>query len=251
MTLTPFDRTLPWLLGNWKMNGDLEALEAFDEAFAQKFGRGTTAPNARMGLALPDLLLYPATGLLSNLPISLGVQTASSAMTGAHTGETSPQLAAQMGASFVVLGHSERRADQGETSALISAKAEAALAAGLTPVICIGETLAEREAGKAKEVTLGQLEQSLPKQDAAKCFIAYEPVWAIGTGVVATPEQAQDMHALIRKALPDPTMPVLYGGSMKGSNSGELLAQPDIDGGLIGGASLKPADFLAIYQSCP
>ena len=251
MTLTPFDRTLPWLLGNWKMNGDLEALEAFDTAFAQKFGRGVDAPKARMGLAIPDLLLYPATGLLSNLPLSLGVQTASSSMSGAHTGETSPQLAAQMGARFVVLGHSERRADQGESSALVSAKATAALEAGLTPVICIGETLAEREAGKAEEITLGQLKESLPAVDAAKCFVAYEPVWAIGTGVVATPQQAQDMHALIREALPDQGMPVLYGGSMKGSNSAELLAQTDIDGGLIGGASLKPADFLAIYQTCP
>ena len=251
MTLAPLDRAQPWLLGNWKMNGDLSALDGFDAAFAQTFGRGGSALKARMGLALPDLLLYPATGMLSNLPLALGIQTAAISHAGAHTGETSPQLAANLGAQFVVLGHSERRADQGESSALVAAQAQAAVDAGLTPVICIGETLEQRQAGDAEKITLRQLAESLPARESHKAFIAYEPVWAIGTGVVATPAQAQAMHALIRRALPDQAMPVLYGGSMKGSNSAELLAQPDIDGGLIGGASLKPADFLAIYHSCP
>ena len=251
MSLAPFDRAHPWLIGNWKMNGDLTALEAFDRAFAHEFGRGGKTPKARLGLALPDLLLYPATGLLSNLPLTLGIQTASHAMGGAHTGETSPHLAASLGARFVVLGHSERRANQGETSAQIAAKAEAALAAGLSPIICVGESLAEREAGQAEAVVLAQLRVSLPSTQADKAFIAYEPVWAIGTGVVATPDQAQAMHALIRQALPTADLPILYGGSMKGENSGALLAQPDIDGGLIGGASLTPADFLAIYHTCP
>ena len=165
MTLSPYDRAHPWLLGNWKMNGDLAALEAFDLAFARRFGRGREAPKARLGLALPDLLLYPATGLLSNLPLHLGVQTASAYPNGPHTGETSPVLAQQMGAVFTVLGHSERRANQGETSALIAQKATAALNAGLTPIICVGETLAEREAGQAETIVIEQLAGSLPQSD--------------------------------------------------------------------------------------
>lgn len=238
----------PWLIGNWKLNGDLALLEDFDAVFARRFGRGGSAAQASLGLAVPDLLLYPAMGMLSNLPIELGLQTCAAAPAGAHTGETSPALAKALGASFVILGHSERRQDQGETSAQVRAKAEAALAAGLGPIICVGETLAEREAGQEFDVVLGQVRESLPA--AGQVMIAYEPVWAIGTGKVASPEQAQEMHAAIRSALPQRATPILYGGSMKGANAGELLRQPDIDGGLIGGASLNPNDFLAIYDAC-
>lgn len=236
-----------WLIGNWKMNGDLALLERFEAAMLAKFGRGHVPEQAKLAIAVPDLLLYPAMGILSGTPLSLGLQTCAGAQSGAHTGETSPTLAASLGAQFAVVGHSERRADQGETSELVRRKAEAALAAGLLPVICVGETLEQREAGRASAVVLEQIAQSCPKSGAY--LIAYEPVWAIGTGHVATPDQAQTMHAVIREALPDANTPILYGGSMKASNSGELLSQPDIDGGLIGGASLTPEDYLAIYQT--
>ena len=231
------------------MNGDLALLEAFEAAFTAQFGRGNGPAELNFGLGLPDLLLYPARGILAGLPLRLGLQTCGQVASGAHTGETSPQLAADLGADFVIVGHSERRADQGEDSALIRTKAEAAQAAGLLPIICVGETLAEREAGQAEEVTLGQVRESCPAQGAY--LIAYEPVWAIGTGKVASAGDAQAMHAAIRAILPDPTTAILYGGSMKASNAGELLAQPDINGGLIGGASLKPEDLLAIYDAAP
>ncbi len=236
-----------WLIGNWKMNGDLAALERFESGMLATFGRGQVPDRAKLALALPDLLLYPATGILSGTPLRLGIQTCGEAAFGAHTGETSPALAQALGASFVVLGHSERRADQGESSDLVRRQAETAQAAGLLPVICVGETLTEREAGKAVDIVLSQVRESCPDQGGY--LIAYEPVWAIGTGHVATPEQAQDMHAAIRGALPNSQTPILYGGSMKASNSADLLAQPDIDGGLIGGASLTPEDFLAIYET--
>jgi len=237
-----------WLIGNWKMHGDLDLLERFDAALVQRFGRGGETPGVKLGLAVPDLLLYPAMGLLSNLPIELGVQTCGARPSGAHTGETSPALATQLGAAFAILGHSERRQDQGETSASVKVKAEAALNQNLRPIICVGETLEQREAGEAEAVVLEQVRASCA--GSGGYHLAYEPVWAIGTGKVAQPEDAQAMHAAIRKILPDPSTPILYGGSMKPDNAAALLAQPDVDGGLIGGASLSPADLLAIYAAC-
>ena len=236
-----------WLIGNWKMNGDLALLERFEEALLGRFGRGQVSGRAKLALALPDLLLYPARGILSGTAISLGLQTCGAAATGAHTGETSPVLAQVLGACFVLLGHSERRINQAETCDLIRCKAEVAQAAGLLPVICVGETSAERKAGEAIKIVLSQVRDSCPEKGSY--LIAYEPVWAIGTGQGARPEQAQDMHAAIRSALPDSNTPILYGGSMDAMNAGELLAQPDIDGGLVGGASLTPEDFLAIYEA--
>lgn len=246
-----------WLLGNWKMHGDLARLERFDSLLRAHFGPHKADEGTTLGLAVPDMLLYPAKGILAGLPCLLGVQTCADQPQGAQTGETSPQLAADLGASFVVLGHSERRQGQGETSAQVRGKAEAAIAAGLTPVICVGETLAERRAGEAEPVVLAQVADSCPQ--AGDFLIAYEPIWAIGTGVVAAPADAQAMHVVIRsflKSSPDSSLdkaqrPILYGGSMKPENAADLLAQPDIDGGLIGGASLEPEDLLAIYAARP
>ena len=176
---------------------------------------------------------------------------------GAHTGDTSPYMLKDLGCSYVIVGHSERRTDHGETDAVVKAKAEAALAAGLKVVVCIGETLEEREAGKTIEVNQTQFQGSLPDGATAEnTVIAYEPVWAIGTGKVATPEQAQEVHAAIRAEIASrlgqdvaDQMRILYGGSMKPDNAADLIGQ-DIDGGLIGGASLKAEDFWGIASTC-
>ena len=239
------------------MNGDLALLERFERAFVDRFGRIRDVQKGIGGvgfaLAVPDLLLYPAQGILAGTPIQIGIQTCSKHVAGAHTGETSAQLAADLGASFVLIGHCERRQDHQESSELVYHQGEAAQACGLTPIICVGETLAERQAGKAVEVVLTQIQQSCPK--SGPYHIAYEPIWAIGTGKVARAQDAQEMHGAIRSYLRDLSTSyrggkILYGGSMKPGNAAELLAQPDIDGGLIGGASLHPEELLAIYDAC-
>ena len=178
---------------------------------------------------------------------------------GAHTGDTSAWMLKDLGCTHVIVGHSERRSDHGETDAVIKAKAEAALAAGLVAVVCIGETLAERDAGKTLDVNRRQLLGSLPDgATAANTVVAYEPVWAIGTGRTATPEQAQEVHGMLRAELVGKlgretadAMRILYGGSVNAANAAVLFSQPDIDGGLVGGASLKADDFWTIAQSAP
>jgi triosephosphate isomerase len=191
--------------------------------------------------------------------IVVGGQDCHMAEKGAHTGDTSAWMLKDAGCGAVIVGHSERRTNHGETDAIVKAKAEAALKAGLMAIVCVGETLEERDAGKTLDVNRTQVHGSLPEgATAANTVIAYEPVWAIGTGRTASPEQAQEVHAFIRGELKAKLgeeaangMRILYGGSMNAKNARDLLAQPDIDGGLIGGAALKAEDFWTIAQSCP
>jgi triosephosphate isomerase len=191
--------------------------------------------------------------------VAVGGQDCHMQEKGAHTGDISAWMLKDVGCTYVIVGHSERRTDHGETDAVVKAKAEAALAAGLTAIVCVGETLEERDAGKTLEVNRRQLQGSLPDgATGANTVIAYEPVWAIGTGRTATKEQAQEVHKMIRGELAAKigpanadSMRILYGGSMNPKNAVELLAQPDIDGGLIGGAALKAVDFWTVAQSCP
>jgi triosephosphate isomerase len=188
--------------------------------------------------------------------VTLGAQNMHDKASGAFTGEVAPPMLLDLGCRYVILGHSERRTLFGETDAIVNTKTKAALAAGLTPIVCVGETLEEREGGRTEAVVTTQINGSLAGLSAAdleKTVIAYEPVWAIGTGKVATPQQAQDVHALIRSLLAKLSSPALaaavriqYGGSVKPDNAADLAAQPDIDGALVGGASLKADDFLGI-----
>lgn len=247
----------PLIAGNWKMNG----LKADGLALAQ----GVAAKlKAEPGIGC-DLLVCPPFTLIAAVAdaaagsgLAVGGQDCHAKTSGAHTGDTSPAMLKDAGASYVILGHSERRTDHGETDAQVKAKAVAAHAAGLKAIVCIGETLAQRDAGQTLDVNRTQLRGSLPDgADAANTVIAYEPVWAIGTGRVATPEQAQEVHAAIRAELVNlvgaaeaAKMRILYGGSMKPDNAAQLIALPDVDGGLIGGASLKVDDFWAIAKSC-
>ncbi|MAR71945.1 MULTISPECIES: triose-phosphate isomerase [Halomonas] len=243
----------PLIAGNWKMNGSLSLIDTFAEALS-----GAELPQAvTLALAVP----FPYVGVArERLPqsVRLAGQTLSDQPSGAFTGEVSGAMLADVGADMVLVGHSERRTLFGEDDAAVLARVQAALGQGLTPVLCLGETLEERDAERTEAVVLGQLEavmEALDSDERARLVLAYEPVWAIGTGRTATPEQAQQVHAAIRARLERydgalaASMQVLYGGSMKPDNAAELLAQPDIDGGLIGGASLKVDDFLAICQS--
>jgi triosephosphate isomerase len=241
--------------GNWKMNGDSAASRKLVEGILA----GLSADAAAEVLVCPPFPYLAAVGVeLRGTPIALGAQNVSEHGAGAYTGEVSAGMLVDLGCSYVIVGHSERRSLYGETNGQVAAKAAAALGAGLVPVICVGETLAEREAGRTETVVSEQLDAVIAACGAeglARSVLAYEPVWAIGTGRVATPEQAQDVHAHIRQqvAATDETVAaglrILYGGSMKGENAPGLLAMPDIDGGLIGGASLKAGDFLAIIAA--
>jgi triosephosphate isomerase (TIM) len=199
----------------------------------------------------PYPYLRQAQEALAGTPIAWGAQDVSEHAAGAYTGEVSAAMLVEFGCRFVLVGHSERRQYYGDTDAAVAAKAAAALGAGLTPIVCVGETLAEREAGSTDAVVLRQLDAVLGVVGAAapKLVVAYEPVWAIGTGRTATTEQAQAVHALLRARLARGgagDVPLLYGGSVKADNATALFAMPDIDGGLIGGASLKASEFLAI-----
>ena len=196
--------------------------------------------------------------VLAGTQIGFGAQNMYHEPKGAFTGETAAPMLVDLGAKYVILGHSERRTYFKETDADVNKKTKAALAAGLTPIVCVGETLEERDAGKTGDVVAGQVRGSLADlgADLVKVVIAYEPVWAIGTGRTATPEQAQEVHALIRKTLADmggadvaEKVRIQYGGSMKPENAKELMAKPDIDGGLIGGAALKADSFIAIVKA--
>ena len=238
--------------GNWKMNGSSAAnAELIDGIIA-----GVPAGSGFSLLVCPPFPYVAAVAAqVQGSPVKVGAQNVSEHEKGAFTGEVAPAMLRDIGCEYAIVGHSERRSLYGETSAQVAAKFVAAQAAGLTPILCVGETLEEREAGATEAVVDEQLDAVL---DAAgigafgAAVIAYEPVWAIGTGMTATPEQAQDVHRHIRARLEAQDadvaagVQILYGGSMKGENAAGLLAQPDIDGGLIGGASLKAGDFLAI-----
>lgn len=229
--------------GNWKMNGLVEQIPALAEIAGLAADTG------------PDILICPPATLLSRAAdaaqgtgLAVGGQDCHTAEKGAHTGDISAAMLADAGASYVILGHSERRADHGETDAEVCAKAKAARAAGLVPIICVGETLEQREAGLTLEVVRIQMAGSIPT-GAGPLVVAYEPVWAIGTGLVPTGEQIAEVHGDMRARLArvdgvtPQDVPLLYGGSVKPENAASIFALPDVDGALVGGASLKPADF--------
>lgn len=247
------------IAGNWKMNGSLATNEALLMAVAE--GLKTNAlVNCDIALCVPALYLPQAHSLrLLNSGLSqvaTGAQDVSAYAAGAYTGEISAAMLKEMGCQFVIVGHSERRHHHGETDALVAEKAKAALAAGITPIVCVGETLAERDAGRTEEVVKRQLAAVIHANGhcISEIVLAYEPVWAIGTGKTATPLQAQSVHAVLRAQLAAATphfatIKILYGGSMNAENASALLGQTDIDGGLIGGASLKAIDFLTIIAA--
>jgi len=216
------------------------------------------ADNVSLLVCPPFPYLASVASQLQGSAVELGAQNVSEHEAGAYTGEVAPAMLRDVGCRYVIVGHSERRALYGESSAQVAEKMAAALGAGLVPILCVGEMLEEREAGSTEEVVGEQLGAALERSGIAAfkgSVIAYEPVWAIGTGKTATPEQAQDVHRYIRSVLAEQdasvaeTVQILYGGSVKGDNAAGLFARPDIDGGLIGGASLKPADFLAIARA--
>ena len=245
--------SLKLIAGNWKMNGVGESLE---EAAALRVALDAEAANCRVALCPPATLIDRMAQTLGGSAIEIGGQDCHGAASGAYTGSISAEMVADAGANLVILGHSERRAGFGETDADVAAKAEAALAAGLEPIICVGETLAQREAGEAVSVVSQQVMGSLPVSLADKPFaVAYEPVWAIGTGLTPTLEQIEEVHAAVRAAMiarlgaGGAKPAILYGGSVKPSNAKEILAVPEVGGALVGGASLKAEDFLGIIRA--
>jgi triosephosphate isomerase len=250
------DAIRPLIAGNWKMNGLKSSLGEFEAMLA---GAAAVAAKA-------DLLVCPPATLIAafaekargSKALDVGAQDCHPKPSGAHTGDISAEMLADAGASAVIVGHSERRADHGESDTLVRQKAEAAWRAGLTAVVCIGETQRHRDSGQTLEVCGGQLKRSLP--DGARAdnlVVAYEPVWAIGTGVTPTTEDVEQIHRFIRELLIErfngegARIRILYGGSVKPSNARELMAVPNVNGALVGGASLKATDFLAIAGDCP
>ncbi|HIT83912.1 MAG TPA: triose-phosphate isomerase [Candidatus Avibacteroides faecavium] len=243
--------------GNWKMNKTLQEGIAFAKELNEVLAN--EKPNCDVIICTPFIHLASVTPLVDPAKIGVGAENCADKESGAFTGEVSAAMVASTGAKYVILGHSERRAYYHETIETLATKVRLALDNGLTPIFCVGEVLEEREAGKQNEVVHEQLAGSLfdlSAEDFSKIVIAYEPVWAIGTGKTATAAQAQEMHAFIRKAIADKygkevadNTSILYGGSCKASNAKELFANPDVDGGLIGGASLKAADFKGIIDA--
>lgn len=245
------------IAGNWKMNGGLEANAALLDALASGLA---SPPACEVAVCVPapylaqvQLLRAAKSGLAV---IELGAQDVSAHASGAYTGEVSAAMLKEFGCRFAIVGHSERRQYHGETDAVVADKAKSALACGVTPIVCVGETLAEREAGHTEEVVKRQLAAVIHTNGhcISEIVVAYEPVWAIGTGKTATPQEAQAVHLVLRSQLKAATdqfarVKILYGGSMNAANAATLLAQPDIDGGLIGGASLKAPDFLTIIAA--
>lgn len=237
--------------GNWKMHGN----QAENEALLSGLLAGMGSVKAGVAVCVPFPYLSQAQAKLTGSNIAWGAQNMSQHAKGAFTGEVSASMLKDFACTYVIVGHSERRAIYGETDALVAEKFAAAQAAGLTPILCVGETLEERETGITESVVARQMDAVIEKCGVAalaKAVVAYEPVWAIGTGKTATPDQAQEVHALIRAQVASADagvaqgVQILYGGSVKAGNARELFAQTDIDGGLIGGASLVAADFLAI-----
>jgi triosephosphate isomerase len=245
------------IAGNWKMNGSLAANEALLAALAQGL---VVPPACEIVVCAPVPFIAQVQALkaahASLSVIEVGAQDVSTHASGAYTGEVSATMLKEVGCRYVIVGHSERRQYHGETDALVAEKARAALAAGISPIVCVGETLDEREAGRTEEVVKRQLAAVIHANGhcISEIVLAYEPVWAIGTGKTASPEEAQVVHAVLRAQLKAATdqfarVKILYGGSMNADNAALLLVQPDIDGGLIGGASLKPVDFLKIIAA--
>ena len=247
----------PLIAGNWKMNGLSSAGVALAGEVAALL-KSHASPSFDVLVCPPFTLVSKIADAVQGSGVALGAQDCHTAASGANTGDISAPMLADLGCSYVIVGHSERRADHGEPDTLINSKAAAAHKAGLIAIICIGETEAERDAGKTLDVVKSQLAGSVPDQaTAANTVIAYEPVWAIGTGRTPSSDEVQEVHALIRAELAQSIgqgeagqCRLLYGGSMKPENAPELLALADVDGGLIGGASLKAEDFWAIAQSC-
>jgi triosephosphate isomerase len=246
----------PLIAGNWKMNGLKASLAEFEAMLAGAAGVAAKA----------DLLVCPPATLITifadrargSKTLVIGGQDCHPNASGAHTGDISAEMLADAGASAVIVGHSERRADHGESDALVRQKAEAAWRAGLTAIVCIGETREQRDAGQTLDICGGQLKGSLPDgATAARLVVAYEPVWAIGTGLTPTAGDVEQIHKFIRETLTarfsgeGARTRILYGGSVKPSNAAELMAVANVNGALIGGASLKAADFLAIAGDCP
>lgn len=244
----------PLIAGNWKMNGLRSSMAALDGIV----GGAAAGPAAAADIVIcpPATLLAAFAERAAGSAVAIGAQDCHAERAGVHTGDLSAEMLADAGARFVLVGHSERRADHGETDPVVRAKAEAAFRAGLTAIVCVGESRAERESGHALAVVERQLRGSVPDgASAVRLVIAYEPVWSIGTGLVADCEQIAEMHADIREFLAA-TLPagdavrILYGGSVKPDNAAAILAVPDVNGALVGGASLKAADFLAVAGAC-
>lgn len=243
----------PLVAGNWKMNGtrsSLDQIKAISEGV-----RNALSERVETLLCPPATLIYVATAICTESPLMIGGQDCHPETHGAHTGDISAEMIADCFGTFVIVGHSERRSDHGESDSLVRSKAEAAHAADLTAIICIGETADERKNGQTLEVLKRQLVGSVPDgATAERTVIAYEPIWAIGTGVTPTVEDIAEAHAFMRRELTDrfgaegKAMRILYGGSVNPSNAKQLMAVDNVDGALVGGASLKAEDFLAIYR---
>jgi triosephosphate isomerase len=240
-----------FVAGNWKMHGSL----ASNAGLLDGVRAGVAGLTAEVAVCVPYPYLDQARGALGGSNVAWGAQDVSEHAQGAYTGEVSAAMLADFGCRYAIVGHSERRSYYGDTDAVVAAKFEAAMKANLIPILCVGETLDEREKNVTAAVVTRQLDAVISRcgiASLAKSIVAYEPVWAIGTGLTASPEQAQEVHALIRARVAREDagvaagLQILYGGSMKPGNAKELMAQPDIDGGLIGGAALVAADFIAI-----
>ena len=245
----------PLVAGNWKMNGSLDSIKLLVEGIRAGLDAVTTA---EMAVCPPYVYIPTVAGLLAGSSLALGAQDVSDQESGAYTGEVAPAMLADVGCKYAIVGHSERRSLYGESDAFTASKFAAARKAGLVPILCVGELLEEREQGITEQVVARQLDAVIELEGVAalgEAVIAYEPVWAIGTGKTASPDQAQEVHAFIRGKLAAldsavaEKVQILYGGSMNAGNAADLLSMADIDGGLIGGASLKPDDFLAIGKA--
>jgi triosephosphate isomerase len=245
----------PLIAGNWKMNGLKSSHAEFDAMLA---GAGALAAKADLLVCPPATLIAAFADKARGSKVAVGAQDCHPKASGAHTGDLAAEMLADAGASAIIVGHSERRADHGESNALVRQKAEAAWRAGLTAIVCIGETRAERDAGQTLDICGTQLKGSLPDgTTSTNLVVAYEPVWAIGTGLTPTAEDVEQVHRFIRGVLTDrfkgegAKIRILYGGSVKPSNAAELMGVANVNGALVGGASLKAADFLAIAAGCP
>ena len=243
------DRIRPLIAGNWKMNGLKASWSEFEAMLA---GSSEVAAKADL-LVCPPATLLAAFASKATKAVAVGAQDCHPKASGAHTGDISAEMLADAGASAIIVGHSERRADHGETDAIVHQKTEAVWRAGLTAIVCIGETQSQRDAEQTLDICGGQLAHSLPAASkAGNLVVAYEPVWAIGTGLTPTAQDVEQVHAFIRKLLTErfneegARMRILYGGSVKPSNAAELMAVANVNGALVGGASLKAADFLGI-----
>ena len=240
------------MVGNWKMNGSFAA----NASLLSEVLSGMGGVTCRAAVCVPCAYLAQAQSLLAGSALALGAQDVSAHESGAYTGEVSAAMLRDFAVRYAIVGHSERRQYHGETDVVVASKAQRALAAGITPIVCVGESQAEREAGQTEGVVKRQLAAVIQANGhcISEIVVAYEPVWAIGTGLTASPEQAQAVHAVLRAQLQAATahadrVSILYGGSMNAANAASLLAQPDVDGGLIGGASLKAPDFLSMLKA--